>query len=105
MPPELCTPIKHEGPCFGAGVLTIVWADEPPFTLTGRGPVYVVVIVDCDTASESLSRDLVNAALHGLIVRAPDGSLGRIAGVESHCITPLGVGQNLGLLLAPVEGP
>jgi hypothetical protein len=88
---------------FTAGVLLIVWGDGPPFELAGRGPVRPAEILRCHTDTETMPRDAVTAALTGLVVRTPSGSLARIAGVESHCITPFGEGSTLGLLLVPVE--
>lgn len=93
---------------FTAGVLRIIWLDEPPDPFPnypGPGRVYPAQIVSIETRSEMLLRDLVRPALHGLVVRSPTGALSRIAGVESFATMALGTGQTgrIGILLVPVE--
>lgn len=89
---------------FTAGILQISWLDEPPWSIPDRGLVYPAQITECHTHSEALPRDLVNAALIGLVVRAPDGRLSKITGVESFATMSLSsaIGR-IGLLLVPVE--
>lgn len=89
---------------FGAGVMTVAWEDET-FEIQDRGRVHMAQIITIETHREMLRRDDVTSALCGLIVRSQDGSLVRIAGVESFATTHLGTGSTgrIGLLIVPVE--
>lgn len=88
---------------FDVGILRIEWLPGAPWSVHGR-PVYPAQIAECQNRNESMPRDMVNAALHGVLVRAPDGTLGVIRGVESFATMNLSpaIGQ-IGILLVPVD--
>lgn len=94
------TPPDHQPPQpstgFTAGVLTIEWTGE---TL-GR-TVHGAQITNIDTPTGALNRDVTHRALTGLVVRAPDGALARIAAVESFATMSLTTGTvgRLGIAL------
>lgn len=91
---------------FQAGVIQVSWTREPPFTITGRpGCVHTATITEIAVDREALESAVVNAALVGLVVRAPDGALSRITGMESFCTVIQPRGAALGLLLVPMEEP
>lgn len=102
--PPLPTPISYG---FTAGVLRVLWTREPPIEISGRaGLMFMARLAECHTRTETLGRDLVNAGLTGLVVRAPNGTLSRIASVESYATTNLGGtghGETLGVLLVPID--
>lgn len=90
---------------FTAGVLRIAWAGRLPDAITGQpGLVYPAQIVECATRAETLPAGILKASLMGLVVRAPDGQLSRVTGVEAFATMHLGPANgSLGLLLVPVE--
>jgi hypothetical protein len=93
---------------FSAGVLRIEWTQPAEsFEITGRpGRVYVALVVECRTSSGRLKIEDARATLHGTIVRAPDGTLSKITGVQTFLTGHVSVGGpegDLGLLLVPVE--
>jgi hypothetical protein len=102
-------PTSSDPPGFTAGVLHVSWTngtDAAPTEIAGRpGRLFSAQIDGCVTRSEMLLRDMVNQALVGLVVRAPDGKLSRIAGVESFATMRLGTGPTgkIGVLLVPVD--
>lgn len=85
-------------PGFAAGVLRVAWSRAP--SLPGT---FSATIVECRTRSRLFPRDLIVGALTGMIVRAPDGQLSRIAGVESSAGAGLCAGSEIGLLLVAVR--
>lgn len=98
-PPDPLSLVPSDG--FSAGVITVRWkASEGSYVITGRDGRCYVADITIDKRGQ-LDRDLGTKALQGLIVRAPDGSLARIAGVESFATT--GLHGPVGLLLVPVD--
>lgn len=103
------TPPDHQPPQpstgFTAGVLTIEWTGETWSTPSGlRTPartVHGAQITNIDTPTGALNRDVTHRALTGLVVRAPDGALARIAAVESFATMSLTTGTvgRLGIAL------
>lgn len=89
---------------FGAGVIRIAWTREPLFAVKGReGYVYTATITEINVDRGTLPSEVVRGALFALIVRAPDGVLSRIVGVEMFCTMHQTVGAWLGLLLVAIE--
>lgn len=90
---------------FTAGVLRIEWTQPAEsFEFAGRaGRMFTARIVECRTRRETPQSDAVSTSLQGLVVRAPDGALSRVAGVEMFCSMIQYVGAPIGLLLVPVE--
>lgn len=90
---------------FTAGVMRISWENEDSYEIKGRaGRVHVGEIVECHGgATRSLPREMIGTALHGLVVQSPDGAICRVVGVESHCLSTLGVGERIGVLLVPLQ--
>lgn len=89
------------------GVLDITYRrPAEPYTITGReGRMFVADIVACRTGSGRVSLDRGRAMLQGAVVRAPDGAISKIVGVETFCMPEMGVGGPmgiLGILLVPV---
>lgn len=96
--------MSTDNPGFTVGVLRISWLPDAPYTITGHpGQVYSAQLAECHTRTETLPRDAVNAALRGVVVRAPDGKLSVIRGVESYATMHLHAGMPIGLLLVPME--
>lgn len=96
----------HHPLCWGfeVGVLRVAWTHDPASILPGRpGLLHPAQISELRTRRRLLPRDVVHRALQGVFVHGPDGSLSRIAGVESPCTTALAAGSPLGVLLEPVE--
>lgn len=99
--PRMPEPVSYG---FTAGVLRVAWTREPPFTIAGRdGQVFTAILTEVNVDRSMLPTDAVDAALRGLVVRAPQGRLARITGVERHCTMQQGLGASLGILLVPVE--
>ncbi len=91
---------------FTAGILRIVWERLETYAVTGRdGLIYLARIIECDTDRNMISTEILRAALHGLVVQSPSGALARITGVEAHCTINRFVGEQIGILLVPVDQP
>ena len=103
------TPVSEEPsgpfPCeeCQAGVMRLTWSYAPSYEIGGRvGIARAATITECHSRGW-LPRDVVIAALMGMIVQDPEGTPKRIVGVEAHCTSGLGVGATLGLLLLEVS--
>lgn len=91
---------------FEAGVLRIVWTREPPYEITGRvGVIRTAEITEVHPDRSQIPSATIRSALHGLVVRGPDGALARITGVEMFCTVSQNRGSSIGLLLVPMEEP
>jgi hypothetical protein len=106
--PEPYTPDPVDLLGFGAGVLRLEWKQPTEsFVVTGRpGRVFVASVVECRTSTGTMKNGYAHETLHRTCVRAPDGTLSRITGVETFLIGHVSVGGpagDLGLLLVPVE--
>ena len=93
---------------FRAGVVNIAWAQPVDASvIAGRdGRVLVAQVTDVRTQTGRLKIEDARATLHGTIVRAPDGALSRITGVQTFLMPEImvnGPGGEIGLLLVPVE--
>lgn len=99
-PPLVLTPSRG----FVVGVIGVAWSAEPSFEITGRaGRMHTAEVIGIAVRGEGLPRDLFTAALLGAVVRAPDGTLSRITGVESFCTVSQWTGAKIGVLLVPVS--
>jgi hypothetical protein len=92
---------------FDAGILRVRWVQPvESFEVSGRtGRVYVARVVECRTRTGRIKTEGARAMLHGMIVRAPDGALSRIAGLETFLMMEMGVSGpagDVGILLVPV---
>lgn len=88
---------------FTAGVIRITWARDNSYTISGRdGQMFAAEITEMHVRA-TLPTDVIRQALHNLIVRAPDGRLSRITGVEMFCMHSQGADATLGILLVPLE--
>lgn len=91
---------------FTAGVLSIEWTGDS-LEITGReGRLFTARVAAIDTYREMLDSKLAFSSLVGLVVKAPDGSLARITGVETFLqlrFSVSGPAGDIGLLLAPVD--
>lgn len=85
---------------FVAGVIDVVWRLESPIEIAGREGRMYSADIGINIRGQ-LPRDVGVKALQGLVVRAPDGSLARVAGVESFATHGL-IGP-VGLLLVPLD--
>jgi hypothetical protein len=99
-PPDPPPLVPSKG--FTAGVLAIEWAGDS-YEITGRGHVHTAIL-RVNTDDGWLPRAAVNEALLKAIVRAPDGSIACVHGVESFCSMQLVDGERIGVLLKPLDG-
>lgn len=91
---------------FEAGVLRIAWMRDPPYEVTGRiGVIRTAEITEVHTDRSQMTSETIRSALHGLVVRGPDGAPSRITGVEMFCTVSQNRGSSIGLLLVPMEEP
>jgi hypothetical protein len=103
--PEPYTPDPSDLLGFSAGVLRLEWKQPAEsFGISGRaGRLHIAQIVEFRTRRGMLQSEAVSASLNGMIIRAPDGALSRVSGVEMFCTMIQVTGAAIGLLLVPVE--
>lgn len=85
--------------------MRVSWARDKPYAIAGReGQMFAAEITELGVhATYGLPTDIARQALRNLIVRAPDGVLSRITGVEVFCTVHQGVGSTLGILLVSID--